>query len=162
MLKRSFTLHIKSAGELSGYAFKYSETASGFYGEERFSPSLKVEYAEPCLLLRDHNPERLLARKGQNLSIKTDESGLYFEVSKLPETLLAKETKTLIKDQVLTGASVGFMPTKERKDGKVNVFENIRLYEISIVPSPYYTSSKVDARHNPTLKHRLLPPELYL
>ena len=161
MLKRSFVFKSEEGDNLAGYAFRFSETADGFFGKERFSPDLQVEYADPCLLLRDHNPERLLARQGQNFQIRTDKEGLYFSAT-LPQTDLAKETQTLIKSKILNGASVGFEPITERTDDQVNVFEKIKLYEISLVPRPYYSSSEVAARHNKTLKHRVLPPELYL
>lgn len=161
MLKRSFVFRSEEGDALAGYAFRFSEVADGFYGKERFSPGLEVDFAEPCLLLRDHNPERLLARQGQNFKIKTDKEGLYFSAT-LPQTALATETKTLIKDKILNGASVGFESVQERMDNKVKVFEKIKLYEISLVPRPYYSSSEVSARQNKTLKHRVLPPELYL
>lgn len=162
MLKRNFVFH-RQAGQddaLSGYAFKYSETADGFFGKERFSPDLKVELNKNVFLFRDHNPERILGKVGQNMEIKTDKTGLYFRVSPLPNTELAKETRELVSKGILSGASVGFSVITDRTEDKVNVFEKIKLYEISLTPRPYYQSSEVAARDNLNLK--LKPPELYL
>ena len=163
MLKRSFVFH-RQAGQddaLSGYAFKYSETADGFFGKERFSPDLQVELNKDVFLFRDHDSSRLLGKVGQNMEIKTDKTGLYFRVSPLPDTELAKETKELVSKGILGGASVGFGVISERTEDKVNVFEKIKLYEISLTPRPYYQSSEVEAR-NDNLKAKLKPPELYL
>lgn len=162
LLKRSFPLAIRESDEntLSGYAFKFSETADGFLGKERFAKALSVEFATDCFLMRDHDPRRLLGRLGQNLSINTDSEGLKFNLEKLPDTELARETKTLVKSKILTGASVGFQPLDEKREDGVTVYTKIKLYEISLVPRPYFESSQV--RENKTLKYKALPPELYL
>ena len=164
ILKRSYKLRVKEGEDnsLTGYAFRFNETADGWYGKERFSPELEVELDPECFLLRDHSTERLLGRVGKNMEVKTDSEGLFFKVSPLPDTALAKETKTLIKDGLLSGASVAFSVVTDRTEDKVTVFEKIKLYEISLVPRPYYKSSEIEARQNPTLKNRILPPELYL
>ena len=162
LLKRNFTFH-RQAGQddaLSGYAFKYSETADGFFGKEKFSENLQVEFNKDVFLFRDHSPQRLLGKVGKNMTVKTDDQGLYFCVSPLPDTPLAKETKTLVKDGLLTGASVGFSVLSERTEDKVNIFEKIKLYEISLTPQPYYQSSQIEARANKV--KNIKPPELYL
>ena len=162
MLKRSFVFH-RQAGQddaLSGYAFKYSETADGFFGKERFAPDLQVELNKDVFLFRDHDSSRLLGKVGKNMQVKTDNTGLYFRVAPLPDTELARETKELVSKGILTGASVGFsVLTENLKDG-VNIFEKIKLYEISLTPRPYYKSSEVEARNKKDKQP--LPPEYYL
>lgn len=162
MLKRSFnfTRADDKKSALSGYAFKYSEIADGWFGKERFDPKLRVQFNERCFLFRDHNPERLLARLGKNLEMKADDTGLFFRVTKLPDTDLAKDTMTLIKDEILSGASVGFRSVTERMENEIRVFEEIEVYEVSLVPRPYYQSSEVAARSKENLELKLKPPEL--
>lgn len=160
MIKRSFEFKQAGSDELSGYAFKFSETADGFFGKERFDPNLKVKFNDRCFLFRDHNPERLLGKLNKNLEMKTDDTGLYFRVSKLPETDLAKDTMTLVENEILTGVSVGFKSLSERQDQNVRVFEEIEVFEISLVPRPYYSSSEVAARSKDNLEVKLKPPEL--
>ena len=121
----------------------------------------QVEIHPRCSLLRDHDSSQVLARVGANMTVKTDAEGLYFSVSKLPDTQLARETKELVKTGVLSGASVGFQVITERTENKVNVFEHIKLYEISLVVYPYYESSEVEAR-NKKIDFKPKPPELYL
>ena len=162
MLKRSFEFKqsdIEGAA-LSGYAFKYSEIAEGWYGKERFSSDLKVNFNERCFLFRDHNPERLLARLGKNLEMKQDDIGLFFQVNELPETELARETRELCKKGIITGASVGFLSISERIEKEIRVFEEIEVFEVSLVPRPYYESSEVTARDNKEPEFKPLPPEI--
>lgn len=164
ILKRSFNFHNrKESDSIEGYAFKFNEVADGWFGKEKFSPDLKVEIDQDCFLFRDHNPERLLGKVGKNMSIKTDNVGLFFRVDPLPNTELAKETKELVSKGLLTGASVGFSVMTERLEDSVNIYEKIKLYEISIVSRPYYKSSEVESRKQPEPKKEkeLKPPELY-
>lgn len=163
MIKRSFNLSLRAEKEsaLSGYAFKFNEVADGFFGKERFDPGLNITFNKRCFLFRDHNPERLLAKLGENLEMQSDDTGLYFRVSTLPDTQLAKDTITLVKNEILTGVSVGFRSVSERMDDNIRVFEQIEVFEISLVPRPYYESSEVQARNNEdNLKVKLKPPEL--
>ena len=162
MIKRSFRLELREKAKgLIGYAFKFSETADYFGLAERFDPALELELNPTgCFLFRDHNPERVLARAGQNLEFETDKTGLLFRAGYL-DTGLWKETRELVAKGVLTGVSVGFQSLTERKQDDVLVYQKIRLFEVSIVNWPAYKSSEVQARENKTLKHKDLPPELF-
>ena len=164
MLKRSFILRMepddKNDSAMRGYAFKYNEVADGYYGKERFSEDLEVIEDKRVFMLRDHDPSKMLGRSGVNLEIKTDDQGLMFDLKNLPDTELAKETRELIKKGILDGASVGFMPEKERDENGMKVFESIKLYEISIVGRPYYDSSEVESRHN-KINSKIKPPVFY-
>lgn len=164
MIKRNFKFENRADDNsaLQGYAFLFSETAEGWLGKERFSPDLQVEIHPRCSLLRDHDSSKVLARVGANMSVKTDDQGLYFSVSKLPDTQLARETESLVKTGVLSGASVGFTVITERTENKINVFESIKLYEISLVVFPYYESSEVRDRESATKGESLWPPEILL
>lgn len=163
MEKRAFEtkLEVRSAAggpELFGRVFGFSETPEGHFGKERFAPDCKISYGKKVFLLRDHDQTKILARRGKNLSFKRDNEGVSFEVSRLPDTPLAKETKTLIKEGLLDGASVGFFEQDSRMERDTKVFTDIKIQEVSLVPNPYYESSSVEAR---AMKEKQpLPPEL--
>ena len=161
MLKRCFQFLNRADDKsvLKGYAFKFSEVAEGWLGKERFSPTLEIEYNSRCLLLYQHNVNMPLARLGANMDIEKKQDGLFFSVSKLPDTQLARECKELVKIGALSGVSVGFNVISERTEDKVNVFEKIKLFELSLVSFPYYSSSEV---RNKPLKNSPKPPEFYL
>ena len=163
LLKRSFKFHKRGEGPgIKGYAFRFNEVADYMGQLERFSPQLKVDFNPTgTFFFRDHNPGRVLARIPKTLSVKTDSEGLLFEANAL-DTELWRETRELVTNGVLNGASVGFQAIKERMDKKVIIYERIKLFEISLVTWPAYSSSEVSSRGNKTLKNRILPPELYL
>ena len=62
-----------------------------------------------------------------------DEYGLKFK-AKLSETTRAQDVRTKIKEEILTALSIGYIPLKESVEDGINYIEEIKLYEISIVP----------------------------
>ena len=163
MIKRSFKFQYRGDSPgITGYAFRFNETISYMGQRERFSNNLKVDLnTSGTYLLRDHNPERLLAKAPDTLSFKTDSEGLLFDATAL-DTELWKETRELVNKGVLNGASVGFSSTEERKESDILIYERIKLYEVSLVTWPAYESSEVQSRGNKTLKKRVLPPECFV
>ena len=160
MHKRACKAEFRSSDtgpELFGRMFSFSETPDGHYGKERFDKNCRFDFSKRVFLLRGHDPERILGRRGKNLSFRKDSEGLNFEVSRLPDTPLGKETRTLVKEGLLDGASVGFFEKKSRMDGDIKVFEDVRIAEVSLVANPYYESSSVAARSKDI---ELLPPDL--
>lgn len=160
MLKRSFTFHKReNSPGIAGYAFKFSETINYMGQLERFSPDLKVDLnTAGTFLFRDHNPERVLARVPDTLKFKTDSEGLLFESTAL-NTELWNETRELVNNGVLNGASVGFSSTKESRDKDTLIYEQIKLYEVSLVTWPAYKSSEVKSRAK---VKQPWPPEIIL
>ena len=160
MLKRSFPFHRRGDSPgIQGYAFRFSEVVEYMGQLERFSPDLKVDMnSSGTFLFRDHNPERVLARVPDTLRFKTDKEGLLFEADYL-DTELWKETRELVDRGVLNGASVGFSSSKERMDKDTLIYEQIKLYEVSLVTWPAYESSEVKARAK---GKRAWPPEVLL
>ena len=160
MLKRSFKFSAReSQSGLIGYAFRFNETINYMGQLERFSPDLKVDMnTAGTFLFRDHNPERVLARAPDTLNFKTDSEGLLFNATAL-DTELWKETRELVSKGVLNGASVGFSSTKDRQDKDTLIYEQIKLYEVSLVTWPAYQSSEVKSRAK---VKQAYPPELIL
>lgn len=143
---------------LEGYGFLFNETTEdGAFGKERFSPDVKIDYPKKCFLLRDHDRSKVLARRGKNLSIEKDKDGLFFAVSNLPETQLAKETKELIKKGIIQDVSIGFLDVDSEVKDDVRTYRHIELHELSILPWGYFDSAQVTAR----IKEKIyLPPEV--
>ena len=158
--KPDLKIREKDGPVLSGYGFQFNETtADGCFGKERFSKDVLIEYPSRCFLLRDHDKSKILARRGKNLSCEIDDQGLFFEVSKLPNTPLAQETRELIREGLIQDVSVGFESLKESREKDTTVYEKIRLHEISILPSGYFETGKVSARERS--KDFFYPPELF-
>ena len=145
---------------LSGYGFLFSETTEdGLYGKERFAPDVTIDFPKKCFLLRDHDRSKVLAKRGKNLCIEKDSEGLLFSVDKLPDTALAKETRELIKEGIITDVSIGFLDHDSEVVDDVRTYKHISLHELSILPWGYFESGQVEAR---TAKKIYLPPECLL
>ena len=143
---------------LSGYGFQFSETTpDGCFGKERFSKDIEIDFPDRCFLLRDHDKSKVLARRGKNLKIEKDRDGLFFEVDKLPDTALAKETRELVKGGIIGDVSIGFESLNESKEKDITVYNSIRLHEISILPWGYFKTGQVSAREKD--KTFYYPPE---
>ena len=146
---------------LSGYGFLFSDiTEDGIYGKERFAPDCKIDFLKKCFLLRDHDRSKVLARRGKNMKIEKDSQGLYFEVSKLPDTALAQETRELIKQDILQDMSVGFIDHDSELKDDIRTYKHIELCELSILPWGYFESGQVSARAQNQKIY--LPPECLL
>lgn len=129
---------------LSGYAFRFDEIAE-VYGGERMDPEMEIHIDPDTFLLRGHDPDKILGKVGKNLSFENKEDGLFFRVSKMPDTELGRETSELIKMGILDGVSIGFMENRSRTDEDgINVMEDIKIMEISLVSRPAYESGRLD------------------
>ena len=143
---------------LEGYGFTFGEvTEDGAYGKESFAPDCRIDFPKRCFLLRDHDRGKILGRRGKNLTIEKDREGLRFEVSRLPDTELARETRALIKDGLIQDVSIGFYAKDSDLKDDVRTYKHIELHELSILPSGYFESGKVAARAK---EAAVYPPEL--
>lgn len=104
--------------------------------------------------LVNHNPDNLLARSGAGtLKLSTDDSGLYFEIPKLPNTTYAHNLREQIERGDLNGMSFGFIPgtvaMSKAPDGlQVRTHTGVRrLLDISPVTYPAYDGTDVVLRH---------------
>lgn len=148
----------KEGPVLSGYGFQFHETTpDGCFGKERFSKDIEIDFPDRVFLLRDHDKSKVLARRGKNLTIETDDQGLAFSCDKLPNTPLAQETRELVKEGIIGDVSIGFEALKESREKDITIYEKIRLHEISILPAGYFESGKVSAREK--TKDFYYPPE---
>lgn len=147
----------RSAGgglRLEGYAAKTgvrSELLDGFYEELArgiFTESLKRK--SDVLLLFNHQSQHPLARTNGTLTLYEDSTGLRFEAT-LPNTALAHDIHELVRSRILPGMSFSFTPKEvvwrdSREDFPTRVVTELTLWEISVVATPAYRQTTVDAR----------------
>ena len=112
---------------------------------ERFEQG-SIEFAPAVMLTKQHDRAAALARwpdGGLELLQSDGEARLQ---ANLAPTQLARDTYTLIRGKVLTGLSVEFAALAERMDGQQRVIERALVPFISIVDSPEYKLSTIEAR----------------
>ncbi len=106
---------------------------------------------EDQLLLRDHNAERLLARRSAGtLTLKQDKIGVAFEAV-LPDTELGRDTYENVRLGNLRGCSFGFRVRDQDwdfdADGNLTrLIKDVQCYEFTITPWPAYDDTSVDVR----------------
>jgi HK97 family phage prohead protease len=147
---------------LRGYVNKYEKRSEymGFYEEIRqgaFDKSLK---GDNILALYGHDYNKPLGRMGANLTLRSDEVGLYFELRINPNVSWAKDTYELVKDGVLQGMSFGFSCNDDdwktdNEGNSVRSIKDLSLYEISVVSSPAYLDSNVSCRSFEEYRNKL-------
>lgn len=108
--------------------------------------------------LFNHNPDILLGRtQSETLRLKADTKGLRYDVD-LPDTVAAKDVRTLIKRGDVSGSSFAFrVEDDEWEEGKTDKksgtrtlplrrIRKVELFDVSPVTYPAYPQTSVSAR----------------
>ena len=153
---RFFELRAEGERALSGVALSYSDTAILPWGKERFEPGAFGDVSKLDVMLdAAHDRARPLARTGGGGLTLTDTSEALTVRGELPATREADDTLALIRAKVLRGLSIKFRAIRERMDGDIRVVELAALLAVSVVDSPAYSESLVQARAKPDDAERL-------
>lgn len=131
-----------------------TEIIPGYF--ERFAPGSVVTDDIPPMLFRDH--EKPI---GAITAVRDEEDGCYID-AKISATPLGDETLQLIRDEVLTRVSIGFIIEDQEKseppEGNEGVLYTIKralLREGSVVPFPAYPNAKITAHRNETKENNM-------
>ena len=142
--------------KIGGYASVYDApshplTFRGINGGKPFTERVARGAFDSSLgsnisLLVGHDSRDLLANtKSGLLQLRSDQHGLAFEVS-LPDTQLARSTRSLVDAGVLSEMSFGFNVISDSWSGNTRTLNQVRLIEISVVSEGAYPQSRVEAR----------------
>lgn len=149
------TFEIREEGDgmtFVGYAAKFdqpSENLGGFveYVERgAFSRSLKSR--NDVMLLWNHDSGQPLAStRSGTMKLTEDEVGLRVE-ARLPQTTLGKDLAILLRDGIVGKMSFGFNVIKDswNSEGNERRLKSVRLFEVSAVVWPAYTSTSATVR----------------
>ena len=141
-----------SENKIEGFVLRYNEPTDIGGMIEQFEPN-SIEIDPDARMLFNHSEDNLLGRMGANLEFEDRPEGMYYRLE-LPKTTLASDIKELVKTGVIKGASLGFIPEKERMQDGVRVIEKARLDELSLVTKPAYESSTAMLRSFKVKKRR--------
>lgn len=99
------------------------------------------------LLLRGHDPDKLLGRNHINMRLEVDDVGLFFECE-LSNSQVARDAYNDIEVGLLDGMSFGFRCSDEvnPETRKRTITQIDELYEITITPFPAYKEASVVAQ----------------
>lgn len=137
---------VTADGIFRGYAtlFGREDLAGDVVEAGAFAASLARRGPEAVKLLYQHDPAEPI---GRWLSIAEDRQGLFVEGRLSEDTARAREVKSLMREGILDGLSIGFRTMKSRPDPAAGVRRLIEvdLWEISIVTFPMLPEARLRA-----------------
>ena len=156
MLEIRTTKLAMTGDKIGGYASVYDApshplTVRGINGGKPFTEKVARGAFDNSLrsnisLLVGHDSRDLLANtKSGLLELNSDAHGLAFSVT-LPDTELARSTRSLVDAGVLSEMSFGFNVISDSWSGSTRTLNQVRLIEISVVSEGAYPQSRVEAR----------------
>ena len=129
---------------LTGTAIRYANEARMPWGRERFAVAAFAPLGD-VLMNAQHDRRTPLARTGAGLTMTDTAEALRFDAD-LPATRAADDVLELVRTGVLRGASIEFESTRERMESDLRVIERATLKGVSIVDTPAYSDSEIEAR----------------
>ena len=138
---------------ISGYASKY-ETMSkdlGGFKEIIKRGAFKNALQSPDIIANiNHDDNMILARSGNNLILKEDPIGLYFELE-VPETTYGNDLLVNVRSGNVSKCSFAFAvgsDTWEQRSGVAirNIHEIKQLFDVAIVTIPAYEDTTIAIR----------------
>ena len=127
--------------EIVGTVVSYGDVAKLPWGEERFLPG-SITWSENTMLTLQHDRGKALARVGAGMVLHDSATSLVMRAV-MPRTQMGEDTLTLVRDRVLTGLSLEFLPTRTRQENRTTVIEAARMTGLSIVDVPAYSESVI-------------------
>lgn len=134
---------------LSGHAAVFNHRARiGNFDEELHRSAFDKALTGDVPALVNHEPSKVLGRTTSGtLRLSTDDSGLYFEIPKLPNTTYANDLRESVSRGDINGMSFGFIPGLFTR-GRAAMGRQLRshtsierLLDISPVTYPAYTGT---------------------
>jgi HK97 family phage prohead protease len=156
----SVDFEVRAEGDgmsFTGYASVFnspSEDLGGFVeyvAPGAFKRSLQSRN-EVKLLWNHDSGEPLASLRGGTMQLVEDSRGLKVTAS-LPNTTRGRDIAELLRTRVIDSMSFGFNVIKDSwsSNGQTRTLESVRLFEVSIVSFPAYSSTTAQVRSNSTI-----------
>lgn len=139
---------------IGGYAATFNSEADGLSFREIIAPGAftrALQSADPVFLLVNHDMEGipLASTQSGTLQLRQDKTGLYMEAELDPANPKAQELTSALKRGDMNKMSFAFtvQPEGQTREGGLRTIEEIdRLFEVSVVTLPAYSSTSVGMR----------------
>ncbi|MDE1971407.1 MAG: HK97 family phage prohead protease, partial [Patescibacteria group bacterium] len=137
-----------------GYAAVFNSDSENFGGwVEQIAPGAFTGVMDDnAFALVNHSMDQVLGRNNVNVKLSQDDIGLKFSI-KLPDTTLARDTKELVRSNILNKCSFAFIVQDESfvqgENGapdKRIINKMAELFDVSIVTVPAYPDTSVASR----------------
>jgi HK97 family phage prohead protease len=135
-ITKNFQFQPNSINEKERSVIVYASTKDiDRYGDtiEPTAFDVKKINEKPIPILFNHNPNNAI---GKSMWGKITDLGLLLKVYISDKTQVAKDVWNLVTEGIITGASVGFIPTEYSETEKGYNFTKVDLLETSLTPIP--------------------------
>ena len=155
---------------IGGYAATFNQEADGLSFREVIAPGAftrALQSEEPVFLLVNHDMDGipLASTQSGTLQLRQDKNGLYMEAELDPANPKAQELASALKRGDMNKMSFAFTvkPEGQFKEDGLRTIEDIeRLYEVSVVTLPAYSSTSVGMRSEEEIDLELAKRKLAL
>lgn len=144
--RRHFKVRFDGDRTVRGIAVKYGDVATIYGGLERFETGAFQPMRDDITMNVQHSREKLIARTGAGLTLDDADDALRFR-AELIDTQEGRDALKMVKGGLLRGASIEFLPVSERVEDRVRVISRADLFAVSLVDSPAYPQSHIEARN---------------
>lgn len=142
IMTRSFQrdLSVSDVGEVSGYACRWDEVDSygTMFRKGCFAKTIAERFRK-IVFLFSHDVSRPL---GPLLELYEDDIGLFFRAL-FSAAQSAQDVRQLVVDGAVSGVSFAFTPVRQTSAGGATVYNEVKLYEISLVAMPANDNARV-------------------
>jgi uncharacterized protein len=145
----------KDSNVIEGYAAVFNKDSEDFGGwQERIAPGAFDDVLnDDAFALFNHESNLVLGRNGVNVKLTQDKVGLKYRIE-LPNTTVANDLRTLIKDKIINKSSFAFTAnqvewkySEDRATPDIRTIKKMkRLYDVSPVTYPAYPDTSIAAR----------------
>ena len=140
---------------IAGYAATFNKEADGLNFREVIAPGAftrALASEDPVFLLINHDMEGvpLASTQSGTLQLRQDKTGLYIEAELDPANPRAQELSSALRRGDMNKMSFAFTVASDgqkKEDGLRTLTEIERLYEVSVVTLPAYSSTTVGMRN---------------
>lgn len=160
-LLRYADVELRSIGNelegIQGYAAVFNQTTDlGWFTEEIAAEAFNETDLSDVILNYNHNDDIILAgTRNSSLQLQVRDTGLFFDASKIVDTMQGKDVKLLVKEGLITKASFAFSIAdggeewNERNGKEHRIIRSIsKLFDVSLVTFPAYSQTAVWSRAN--------------
>ena len=139
-----FELRYEGDRRVVGTAMRYGDTAEFPWGsKERFEPGAFGDIADVILNIQHDRGKPVARTGGGGLSLRDSAYELRLEAD-LADTSDGNDALTLVRDKILRGFSIGFVPKIVEHRAGVDIIKAASLRNIAIVDSPQYPDSVIN------------------
>lgn len=131
---------------LEGTVLVYGDQAIGNFGPERFTPGAFGDVSKLDVVLDvQHVRGRPIARTPDTLQLIDSATDLKLKAI-IPETRDGDDVLTLVKNRILQGLSVRFIPVRQHREGETRIITKAILESVGVVDKPSYPLSRLESR----------------